>query len=1144
MKKRIQLFCLGLSLVFLSGYGQSFSVEDEIAKLSNAPQTPEASAFMTYGDTKVNLYSGVPDISVPIHTIKGKEMDLPINLAYDATGIKVNDLASWVGLGWNLNAGGRITRVVNGLADDFNEGQYQSIRNAAIKDKVLKFFGPNSTYNLFDDQADAEEYLDFLKGIQTGCIDAEPDYYYLNANGVSEEIVLDYNDNYKPKAINNPRIKFFTNESGTNVINGWLVTLDDGTKLEFLQAEETRIEGVDREYLCNVINRYNSSWVLTKIISPNGKDTYNFTYHSFPLWQEPQYCNESVMATNATDPENPNSGWQGTNAHEVVNENKISQRFLKTISHNSKIVFETFLGNRQDIDINSALENIKIYNRNAVVLKEFDFTYTYFGSGSDPSDIRLKLDKVDKKGSDANVYETYSFDYISPASVPSRESKSRDYWGLYNGASNTVSYPQHSSLPGGANREPSSYHAKIGLLNKITYPTKGYSEFLYEPHDVYKGTTNTQTQYIKQMSLDDQETNDGSLMYDGGVLCDDVFLSGSGVPPKVEIESFTITEAGIYNVSYTGNNSYSRAALAFVAPIDPDDCSVTPNGQTICASPPGYETYCDFLNSNPEWFPESITKEVVLEQGVYSVALVYKRNSSATTSFSVTREVETGSAQNVVVGGVRIKSIKNRDHTTELLTEKRFVYRDSLDKSTGIENYKPFYVNFVFYEAFKSDGTLGIMEEAYRQAAMPTGDQPHVVYRSVQEILVDHQNNTNGKTVYGFYTDKKGAVPMGSPPFENRFLGSVKGSKVKEKKIKSNSELLQEEYNEYEEYNALSSTIRGVAVERNAWHSDKAIGLYQHSNGKISIELLSHPVGGGPFNMTDATVTCSNLGSNNFVACRFNDGSFSYATAQPRLTIVSGKIGGVSKTIREEYFNGQKVETETLTTFDPTVDYLVRDQQSKNSFDEFEKVIKYYPKDNVVVNSPALVTANRLTEVVKTEAQVNSNTVFTRHTDYQLVGLNKVLPQFITTEKANAIEEERVEVRFYLNGNIKEVQQPDGTITTYLWGYEHQYMVAQINNITYSSIPSSLVTAITSASSSSGSESQLLTALTNLRNDPALSNAMMTSYTYKPQVGVSTITDAKEDKISYYYDPFGRLEFVKDKDGNMLSENEYHYKNQ
>ena len=43
---------------------------------------------------------------------------------------------------------------------------------------------------------------------------------------------------------------------------------------------------------------------------------------------------------------------------------------------------------------------------------------------------------------------------------------------------------------------------------------------------------------------------------------------------------------------------------------------------------------------------------------------------------------------------------------------------------------------------------------------------------------------------------------------------------------------------------------------------------------------------------------------------------------------------------------------------------------------------------------------------------------------------------------------------------------------------------------------------------------------------------------------VTSITDPKGDKITYEYDEFNRLKQVKDKNGNILSENQYNYKPQ
>src|SRR5579872_4094793 len=70
------------------------------------PTAPNTAAFARYGSYPVNLYSGVPDISIPLYTIESGDLKVPITLSYHAAGIKISDAASWVGLGWSLNCGG------------------------------------------------------------------------------------------------------------------------------------------------------------------------------------------------------------------------------------------------------------------------------------------------------------------------------------------------------------------------------------------------------------------------------------------------------------------------------------------------------------------------------------------------------------------------------------------------------------------------------------------------------------------------------------------------------------------------------------------------------------------------------------------------------------------------------------------------------------------------------------------------------------------------------------------------------------------------------------------------------------------------------------------------------------------------------
>ena len=59
----------------------------------------------------------------------------------------------------------------------------------------------------------------------------------------------------------------------------------------------------------------------------------------------------------------------------------------------------------------------------------------------------------------------------------------------------------------------------------------------------------------------------------------------------------------------------------------------------------------------------------------------------------------------------------------------------------------------------------------------------------------------------------------------------------------------------------------------------------------------------------------------------------------------------------------------------------------------------------------------------------------------------------------------------------------------------------------------------------------------------ALNNAQVTTFTYDPLIGVTSVTDPRGETIYYSYDNFNRLEFVKDAQGNILSKNEYNYKN-
>ena len=168
----IFLFISSFHMMSQTQTGASF-VTPGLDKLVKVPNSPEAAAFAKYGDFDVNMYNGVPNIIVPLHEIQGREFNLPISLTYDASGIKVDQMATWAGLGWNLNAGGRITRLTMGLPDDYINGDYITTndgRNSAdnrqygIREDLIADVNSylENTAKIFSEEQEVRDYFLFL----------------------------------------------------------------------------------------------------------------------------------------------------------------------------------------------------------------------------------------------------------------------------------------------------------------------------------------------------------------------------------------------------------------------------------------------------------------------------------------------------------------------------------------------------------------------------------------------------------------------------------------------------------------------------------------------------------------------------------------------------------------------------------------------------------------------------------------------------------------------------------------------------------------------------------------------------------------------------------------------------------------------
>lgn len=153
--------------------------------------SPNAESFKIYGDVPVSLYTGIPQINIPLYDIQTDYVRLDISLNYHAAGFKADVHPSWVGLGWNLNAGGVISRTMKYIPDEnsslagsvdcntpgFGIGFYHSYR---VLDK-------DDWYKPVDPAAINPDF-----NARESDIDREPDIFSFNFLGYSGRFYLNH----------------------------------------------------------------------------------------------------------------------------------------------------------------------------------------------------------------------------------------------------------------------------------------------------------------------------------------------------------------------------------------------------------------------------------------------------------------------------------------------------------------------------------------------------------------------------------------------------------------------------------------------------------------------------------------------------------------------------------------------------------------------------------------------------------------------------------------------------------------------------------------------------------------------------------------------------------------------------------------
>ncbi|WP_373550644.1 RHS repeat domain-containing protein [Haliscomenobacter sp.] len=704
--------------------------------------SPSAGSLGKYGEVPVSYFTGVPNISIPIHTLREGPLSLPVTLNYHASGIKTAEPASWVGTGWSLNAGGMISRTVLHIRDEDAAKGYLALGAG------LQYSGSDVT----------EAY--------NGTKDSEPDIFSFNFMGYSGKFSRDATTSTW-RIVPKQDLKI---EHGTN-LESFKITTPDGSIYHFgnLEFTDPTLAGGER---------YISGWYLTRIESPDLKYAINLTYTA----DKYTFRSPATTAYYKNAGTNPGSTCTSTGitmpspfkiAQTYYYKNYIDGLRLSSISTSTETL--NFVANttRTDLEpystgVPKQLNQITLNTgsgTNTYCIK-WDFSYDYFvdnssnqctSTASDPHCQRLKLTQIKEQSCDgADQKEPYVFEYEGATVVvngqnkqflPNVLSKATDHWGFYNGV--TTNNGLNVSVPpttlnfgsfgvqtyGSANRNTNEAEMQKGTLKKITYPTGGNTSFVYEANDYQELTTVYTRQYVV-----DNLTN---CFQANGICCS----------PSQPVATATFTSTvdiavDSFSLEMTSTNCTSPQ-YCYAGPVSVSiEVRYNGNNQLL--------TVYNFNLSPGESYGKVIQKLSTLYNG-FQTGIAYKFVLCASGGkgvFSIFKSNPSNQYVTTKVGGLRVKEIRSNDGVSAANdVVKTYEYlSDGAPQSSGKLFYKPVY-------GLALSGGVGSYTHTYFYfqdiAVVPMGayDGYHIGYQRVTENY-----NGNGKTIYAYLTEEPASI--------------------------------------------------------------------------------------------------------------------------------------------------------------------------------------------------------------------------------------------------------------------------------------------------------------------------------------------------------------------------------------------------
>lgn len=475
-----------------------------------------------------------------------------------------------------------------------------------------------------------------------------------------------------------------------------------------------------------------------------------------------------------------------------------------------------------------------------------------------------------------------------------------------------------------------------------------------------------------------------------------------------------------------------------------------------------------------------------------------------------------------LAGGLRLKEMVQYPLTGEPML-KRYEYGSALGAGIGElpTTWTPQTANLARTQRldFNGSGTAAPIATATQHIITPNGqvdmgsfDSNPVYYTQVSEYFESGTATlTNGRNDYIFSRHQDIVVSV-APPFQRDIRPWRRGQLLSKKTYDRTNNLVSEQVNTY----TATDITQTAAV-----HIDSR-NVYE-GGGHVSACATGY------------------LGSGTTPEMLYS--TYNYWSGSSLPTSTTSMLDGVSTTRTTAYntnlFPVSMTEERSIAGASKTTGYVYPDNSNYAAVGYAQELLNRHMLNMV------LETTESETEGASTVQTFQHKRVFGTFTGGNAQGFtNNLLPKEEWVAPMGTVLEKRVEFTDYdTDGNVLSYTV-DGVPTSLLWGYANQLVVGMVQNADQSSVAAALTSSgLDPAAFNSGSlTTAQRTAIADFQED--IPTSLSTWYAYRPHIGMTLQVTPNGLLMTYSYDNFGRLQHVKDNQGDVVETYRYNYQEQ